>query len=169
MAARLPRRAGGGRTNGAYGCYSARELRLTGSDNDYLLYGTEPDFLLEYPELYGLSLPALYTLVNRNQGVLIQAHPNRYWCCRPANAAFLDGYEVFNGNARQENRNELSAALAMKNPALVYTSGSDYHQTEDMDTGSIETDRVIRSSADLAECLRQGAFKRTLDVTEIRR
>ena len=145
------------------------ELRLTDSDNDYLLYGAEPDFLLEHPELYQLSLPALYALVKQKNGVLIQAHPNRFWCCQPENPAFLDGYEVYNGNARQENRNALSVALAIKNPALIYTSGSDYHRIEDVDTGSVETDRDIRTSADLVDCLRCGAFQRTLDDSEIRR
>jgi hypothetical protein len=39
--------------------------------------------------------------------------------CRPANPAFLDGVEVFNGNPRHDSRNHLAAAFAEENGLVV--------------------------------------------------
>ena len=134
------------------------EIQLSACGNDYLIYGAEPDFLLENPALIDLDLSALYALVQRYHAVIIQAHPNRLGCCHPADSAYVDGYEVFNGNPRHQNRNELSVPLVGKDPLLIGISGSDYHQIEDLDTGSVEIVGNIHTSAQLAGCLRRKSF-----------
>lgn len=134
------------------------EVTLSGGMNDFLIYGAEPDILLENPELYRLELPALHTLVKRNNAILIQAHPNRLAYCYPVMPACVDGYEVYNGNPRHDSHNNLSAALAEENPSLIYISGSDYHQVEDLGLGSMELGDGIRSSAQLADALRMTMY-----------
>jgi len=142
------------------------EVTLLGGPNDYLVYGAQPALLLENPELYKLELPALHALTRRYHALLIQAHPNRLDFCSPANPADVDGYEVFNGNPRHHSHNELTAALAKEHPSLVYTAGSDYHQIADLGTGIMDFPEDIRTSAQLADCLRRGAFTRMIGPEE---
>lgn len=142
------------------------EVRLSDCENDFLIYGAEPDFLLNHPELIHLDLPALRALAKRYNALMIQAHPNRMGFSHPVDPVYLDGYEVFNGNPRHQNRNELSVSLVKKNPPLIGISGSDYHQIEDLDTGSVEIAGDIHTSAQLTDCLRRKAFMRTLDPAE---
>ncbi|MBN1777828.1 MAG: PHP domain-containing protein [Clostridiales bacterium] len=143
------------------------EITLASGTNDYLVYGTEPDFLTDNPALYELDLPALHALTKRYHALLIQAHPNREYCS-PADPADVDGYEVFNGNPRQENRNGLTAALADKNPSHIRISGSDYHQITDLGTGCTEIPSDVHTSAQLADILRSGAFRRASDSAQVR-
>lgn len=127
-------------------------------DNDYLIFGVEPSFVLENPELYRLDLPGLHELCKAHGALLIQAHPNRLACCSPADTRYLDGLEVFNGNPRQDNHNDLTRAMANAEPRLIRTSGSDFHRPEDLARGGIDTGRSIRTSKDIAECLRSGDY-----------
>lgn len=78
----------------------------------------------------------------------------------PAAAEVLDGVEVFNGHPRHDSRNPLALEFAAAHPHLIRTSGSDYHRTQDLATGGIETDRDIRTPADLVKCLKDNAFTR---------
>ena len=45
-------------------------------------------------------------------------------------------------------------------PHLIRTSGSDYHRTQDLATGGMETDRAIHTPAELVQCLKDNAFTR---------
>lgn len=136
------------------------EVTLSGSANDFLIYGAQPGFLLENPELYRLELPALHALVKRYNALLIQAHPHRLSYCYPVAPDLVDGYEVYNGNPRHDSHNQRSAVLARENPSLVYIAGSDYHQVEDLGLGSMEIGGQILTSAELADSLRGMTQKR---------
>ena len=133
------------------------EARIPGSDNDYLIYGAEPNFVLENPQLNELDQISLHELCKKYGALLIQAHPNRPMCF-PASHLCLDGIEVSNGNPRQKNNNAKSLYQAEKNPKLIRVSGSDFHQIPDMDRGGILTDRDIRTGKDLVDCLRSGEY-----------
>lgn len=134
------------------------EARLQDCDNDYLILGAEPNFVLENPRLHYLSLPELHRLCGEYGALLIQAHPNRK-VCHLAPAEDLDGVEVANGNPRHDSRNDLTLAQAEEHPEWIRTSGSDFHRPEDVDHGGIETEMDIHTSAELAECLRCGRYK----------
>lgn len=133
------------------------EARLPGNENDLLIFGAEPDFVLENPELHKLTLPELHALCHRYGAVMIQAHPGRVNCFR-YEAEHLDGVEGFNGNPRQVNYNEETCEWAKDYPHLIVTSGSDFHQMPDLDRGGIWTDVDIRTSADMAKCLKERVF-----------
>lgn len=133
------------------------EARIPGSENDYLIFGAEPNFVMENPELHKLDLMSLHDLCGKYGALLIQAHPNRPMCF-PASHTFIDGVEVSNGNPRQTNNNHKTLAQAENDPRMIRTSGSDFHQVPDMDRGGILTDREVRTSKDLADLLRSGDY-----------
>lgn len=134
------------------------EARIPGSENDYLIFGAEPEFVLENPELHKLDLMSLHDLCHRYGALLIQAHPNRPMCF-PASHLCLDGVEVSNGNPRQKNNNFKTLRQAEDDPRMIRVSGSDFHQVPDIDRGGIITDCDVRTSAELAECLRSGNYE----------
>ena len=115
--------------------YPGLELRLSDSPNDYLLYGVTEEFLLEYPRLYEKSLAEIRELCDRNDMLLVQAHPYREGLTR-ANPQILHGVEVHNGNPRHNSHNDLALRFAEEN-GLLMTSGSDYHNPEDCNRGGM--------------------------------
>ncbi|MDY3027166.1 MAG: PHP domain-containing protein [Candidatus Faecivicinus sp.] len=135
------------------------EARLPANENDYLIFGATPALLREHPLLHLQTLPALHALVHSCGAILVQAHPFRE-VCAPAPAEDLDGVEVFNGHPRHDSRNPLAMEFAIAHPHLIRTSGSDYHRTQDLATGGIETDRAIHTPAGLVQCLKDNAFTR---------
>ena len=135
------------------------EARLQDCDNDYLIFGVEPEFVLENPRLNHLSRRELHALCRAWNAVLIQAHPSRTKCT-PADPEDVDGYEVYNGSVRHENHSDQTKALADAHPELIQTSGSDFHRPGDVDRGGILTFDEIHTSAELAECLRLRRFER---------
>lgn len=134
------------------------EARLQDCENDYLILGAEPNFVLENPRLNHLTLPELHELCHKYGALLIQAHPSRR-NCHQMPAEDLDGVEVHNGNPRHDSHNGQTLAFAQAHPKLIRTSGSDFHQPQDLNCGGILTNRDIRTSAELADCLRQGDFQ----------
>lgn len=139
------------------------EARLPDCDNDYLILGAQPDFVLENPLLYQMDLAGLHALCHQWGALLVQAHPNRKGC-HPADPAHLDGVEVFNGNPRHANNNASTLALAQAHLHLIRTSGSDFHQMEDLGRGGILTREPVRTPAELAACLRGGEFERLGEI-----
>ena len=109
--------------------FSGLRLKLNNSLNDYLVYGVNEEFLLEYPALYQLELEQLYRLLRTNGMLLYQAHPFRNYMDR-VDPALLDGIEVFNGNPRHNSRNHL--VCLRQGAGLKMVSGSDFHQIVDL-------------------------------------
>jgi len=134
------------------------EARIPGSENDYLIYGAEPNFVLENPQLNELDQMSLHELCKQYGALLIQAHPNRPMCF-PASHLCLDGIEVSNGNPRQKNNNAKTLHQAQENPHMIRVSGSDFHQVPDMDRGGILTKYDVRTEKELADCLRNGDYE----------
>lgn len=134
------------------------EARLPGSENDYLILGAEPEFVLENPCLHELDLMDLQTLCHNYGALLFQAHPNRPMCF-PASHLCLDGLEVSNGNPRQQNNNAKTLRQAQEDPKMIRISGSDFHQPPDVGRGGIITDRKIETNHDLVECLKSGSYE----------
>ena len=133
------------------------EVTLLESPNDYLLYGITKDFLYENPYIYNLSLDELHELCIKNNILIIQADPKRAYC-NPAPLEFIDGMEVYNGNPRHNSHNEKVYDIA-KNNDLIMTSGSDFHQTDDLARGGIITDTDITNISELTDILKTSAYK----------
>ena len=106
------------------------EVTLTESPNDYLLYGVNEEFFHKHPFLYNLSLEELSEICHNENILIVQAHPNRAYC-EPVNPALLD---------------------------LIMTSGSDFHEKEDLALGGIITEYDIKTENDLIQTLLSGDY-----------
>lgn len=133
------------------------ETCLKGSQDDFLIYGVTPEFLYEYPRLYEMSLEKLYESVHQVGGLVIQAHPFRGYC-QIRDPKFLDGIEVFNGNPRHDSRNHLAIEFMTKHSKLIKTSGSDYHEMDDVARGGMEFTMDICSEKSLKQALVLGEY-----------
>lgn len=128
------------------------EICLYGKPNEFLLYGLPPDFYLQHPTLYSAVLPELFSIVHEAGGLVVQAHPFREYCTIQ-DPAFMDGIEVFNGNPRHNSRNELAEGFARRHKLTVQTSGSDYHQLDDLGKGGMVFDRPVSNEKELVAAL----------------
>lgn len=134
------------------------ESCIVGGPEDFLIYGIGRDFLYEYPRLYAMTQQEVYKACQDYGAVLYQAHPCRSYC-QPRDPAFLDGVEVFNGNPRHANNNPQALAFAEKH-GLRVSSGSDYHEHEDLARGGLILPSPVAGNADLLEALKRGDFQR---------
>ena len=133
------------------------ESCIVGGPEDFLIYGIGRDFLYEYPRLYAMTQQEVYKACQDYGAVLYQAHPCRSYS-QPRDPAFLDGVEVFNGNPRHANNNPQALAFAEKH-GLRVSSGSDYHEHEDLARGGLILPSPVAGNADLLEALKRGDFQ----------
>ncbi len=129
---------------------------------DYLLYGITEQFLYDHPQMYEYTQEQLYRECVKADVLLVQAHPCRSYCT-PSDPRFLHGVEVINTNCRHDNGNEKALAWWKEQRGagycLIPTSGSDYHQTEDIGGGGIRLTRPVYDAAGLADVLRSGEYE----------
>ena len=135
------------------------ELRFRKSegDNDYLVYGINEEFLYNTPELLNLNSRKFYELCQKNGFLVFQAHPFRVGM-KVTNPKYLDGVEIFNGNPRHNSSNDIAEMWAKKYDLMV-TSGSDYHEYEDLGTGGIWFNKEITDNKTLVEELLKRDYK----------
>ena len=91
-----------------------------------LLYGVEPEFLLEYPDLYYYELSDLYNLAHKHNAIIIQAHPFRHNTNFLLNLNYLDGIEANCHTIFEGPHLELVSQIASDNKKIL-TCGGDYH------------------------------------------
>ncbi len=132
------------------------EVTLTESPNDYLLYGVSESFFFKHSFLYNLSIEELSEICHSEGILIIQAHPGRAYC-EPVNPALLDGAEVYNGNPRHDSNNDKTYAWAYEHD-LIMTSGSDFHEKEDLAHGGIDTEYDIKTEEQLIKTLLSGDY-----------
>ena len=129
------------------------ELRFTEGPNDYLVYGMSEEYLRNHKELYELGLMKFRELIKDEDILIVQAHPYRKWMT-VMSPAKIHGIEVYNGNARHDSRNELALAYA-KEHNLYMTSGSDFHELEDLSRGGMVFDHDIKTIQEFIQGLRE--------------
>ncbi len=137
--------------NGRIPVLLGMELRFRTSegDNDYLVYGINEEFLYKTPRLLEMNIKSFYKLAQKNGFLVFQAHPFRVGM-KVTNPKFLDGVEIFNGNPRHNSSNDIAVAWAKKHDLMV-TSGSDYHEIEDLGSGGIYFNKEIKDNNTLVE------------------
>ncbi len=148
--------------NGRIPVLLGMELRYRTSegDNDYLVYGINEEFLYNTPELLTLNSKSFYEVAQKNGFLVFQAHPFRVGM-KVTNPKFLDGVEIFNGNPRHNSSNDIAKIWAKKYDLLV-TSGSDYHEFEDLGSGGIWFNKKITDNETLVEEI----LKRDYEIKE---
>lgn len=129
---------------------------------DFLLYGITRQFLYDHADMYEYTQEKLYEECVKANILLVQAHPCRSYC-RPADPKFLHGVEVMNANCRHDNRNdrvkEWWKQRQSEGYTLIPTSGSDYHQVEDIGNGGIRLAVPVQDAVELADVLRNGDYE----------
>lgn len=133
------------------------ELRFFGSVNDYLVFGMTPELLQDNHDILHMDQPTFYDFAQKHGLLIIQAHPFRS-PCTPSDPAYIHGVEIFNGNPRHDSRNDIAVAFC-KQHSLIPTSGSDFHELEDIGIGGIITQEPIKDEKHLTRILLSGKYE----------
>lgn len=103
------------------------EITMARHNNIHMLvYGVDPEWLLEYPDLYDYDIKDLSELVHRYNAILVQAHPLRKNKNVLLDTKYLDGIELNSHTNKEGPHTEEILDIAKTNNLLV-TSGGDYH------------------------------------------
>jgi predicted metal-dependent phosphoesterase TrpH len=140
------------------------EIRFTENPSDYLVYGVTEEFLKANPRLHQLGVKGFKKLIEKEDILIFQAHPFR---SRMVVADPLDvhGVEVYNGNPRQNSMNHKAFSYAIEN-GMRMSSGSDFHQVEDLARGGIIFEREIMTSGEFVKALREQEYKELIYTKE---
>lgn len=130
------------------------EIDFEGNPNHYLVYGTDKEFFLKYPDICNWSIEKFYKIAKENNVFVVQAHPYRDNVCYPT-PEFVDAIEVCNTNPRHNDFYEESYELAKENN-LCMTGGSDCHRVEDLGLGGIATEEEIKTTEDYIKAVKSG-------------
>ena len=151
-------------TEGKFNVLLGMEINFYNHPNDYLVYGVTEEFLRSHGDLMAMKPKEFSEIAHENGLLMIQAHPFRRGM-KVENWQILDGYEVFNGNPRHHSSNEMATEWAKLHNKNIVTSGSDFHEPEDMGIGGIYFKTPIETNEDLLRELRSGNYR--LKITDI--
>lgn len=129
------------------------EFTFPGTRDDILVYGLTEDRILANPDMHRLGPAGLSRLAQRENLLLVQAHPYRPYISQ-VYTELVHGLEVFNGNPRHQSDNR-KAALQAADRGWVALSGSDFHQLDDVARGGIRLPELPKDTVALAEMLRR--------------
>ena len=134
-------------------------IEQTFDGDDYLIYGLDKNWLYDHPEIETMRHWQVFEAVNREGGLMIQAHPFRirdYIRAIHIHPREIHGVEIYNaGNKAIENELAEHYAKAYDFPV---TSGSDIHWVEfipnkpdELNIGGMEFDTPLKDVFDYAE------------------
>ncbi len=149
---------------GKFNVLLGMEINFYNHHNDYLVYGVTEEFLRSYGDLMAMKPKEFSKIAHENGLLMIQAHPFRRGM-KVEDWKILDGYEIFNGNPRHHSSNEIAEEWAKLHGKTLVTSGSDFHEPEDMGIGGIYFKNPIENNDDLLRELRAGNYR--LKITDI--
>ena len=135
----------------------AVEVRFLFTIDDFLIYGADEDFLRNSGNLMVKYLRRLKRLCDKNNLILLEAHPFRKLRFRH-NPRLLHGCEIYNGKDKGNEANIKAKRWAEENGFKVRTSGGDFHNKDKTNPGGIITDEPIKSTEDLMRILRSGNY-----------
>ena len=139
-----------------FSVFFGMELRHFATGADYLIYGVDPEWLRQQPNLLVRWEKPIYKLMHEQGYLVFQAHPFRPYILR-CNPKYIDGIEVYNGKC-DEKTNEKARRWAEKTGKLI-VSGSDFHEGANLARGGIRTTRRITDNKDLVELLKSQEFE----------
>ena len=133
--------------------YAGAELRFVNqNNNDYLLFGYNPDDLYYILQnLYG-TLEDFVRNYKTDEMFLLQAHPFRNGM-EQIDADLLDGVEVFNMHPNHNSRVAVAEKYAEKN-GKIKTMGTDYHHLNHDNLCATRTPYLPRNEKELIKLLR---------------
>ena len=123
---------------------------------EFLIYGAQPQFLLDNPYIYELSQQELYKLCKNNYLMFVQAHPFRKEQGHfPHDLKCVDGVEI-NCHYRFLREEQRVRELAKTNN-LIITCGSDFHKKGQEGAGGIIC-RNVDNESELKTILLKNEF-----------
>ena len=132
-----------------------------GGGKEFLVYGIEPEFLLERPFLRGAEVAVWSREVHKAGGVLIYAHPfrNRPYVAEPRampDMSLADGVEIFNSWNLPEDNGEARRVFGSWD--CIRTAGSDNHRGDMGRFSAVVFPHRVRTGAQLAQALKSRNF-----------
>ena len=138
-------------------------IEQTFDGDDYLVYGLDKNWLYDHPEIETMRHTELFDAVNREGGLMIQAHPFRmrgYIKAIHLHPRDVHGVEIYNaGNRAFEN--DLAEHYA-KEYEFPVTSGSDIHWVsfipnapDKLNIGGMAFDTPLKDVFDYAERIKR--------------
>jgi len=135
------------------------EVRFTENVNDYLLYGTNREQLLELADLLPYGIEHFRKTFDLSGSVFLQAHPFRDSMER-VDPSLLDGIETYNMHPEHNARIAVAARYARENDFKIEIAGSDFHYPDQNHEGlaALRTKTLPSNSYELAKLLRSGDY-----------
>jgi len=125
---------------------------------EFLFYGLTPQEFLRYADMYEYDQKGLFEVANKENALLIQAHPFRSEQGHmPHDPKLLHGVEI-NCHARFLRNEDKVTALANENNLLI-TCGSDYHVDFQAGSAGVDFFDKPKDEKDLANKIRRGEYK----------
>ncbi|MBQ2954964.1 MAG: PHP domain-containing protein [Clostridia bacterium] len=132
------------------------EVRFASRPEDILIFGMKEEYAEEMFRMMDADIPQseFYWKMHEKGMLVVQAHPFRKGL-RPIEHKYLDGSEVYNGNARHRNHMDLAHYFGSQGGMkFIKTSGSDAHQTMDMARGGLISKTPVTTNDELLAFLR---------------
>ena len=101
------------------------EIRFMDSDNDYLVYGFDEDFIPTVYDWMDKTIAEFYEEFHGEDVLILQAHPHRNGMVEKDRTC-VDGYEVFNFHPGHNSRVALASRLHAQNGGVAI-GGTDFH------------------------------------------
>ena len=136
------------------------EIRFVQNNNDYLVFGIEPEDLFDIYKMLPYGIDRFYREYKNEKNVIIQAHPFRDGM-EKVKPESLDGIEVFNMHPNHNSRIGLAAKYAQKHN-MIATCGSDFHHYGHECLCGILTKEPLKNSYDVANVLKSGDYNMTI-------
>ena len=130
--------------------------------DDYLVYGLDKEWLLQYPEAAEWTRKEQFEEVRRYGGCVVQAHPFRqyYYINRICLSGCVDAVEA--ANSGNERSFDALAWVYAKKLNVPVTAGSDIHRAEDVRPETVfgvYLDKKMDTIADYVNAVRNGTIR----------
>ena len=137
--------------------YAGAELRFKNeNNNDYLLYGYNPDDLYYICQLLKGTLADFVKSYKTDDMLLVQAHPFRDNMEREF-GDYLDGYEVFNMHPNHNSRVALAERLATEQKKIKLM-GTDFHHPNHDNLCATRTAFLPKNEQELIKLIKSGDY-----------
>ena len=127
------------------------EVRFASRPEDILIFGMKEEYAEWMFTLMDSDMEQaeFYRLMKEKGLLVVQAHPFRKGLVR-LDQQYLDGSEVYNGNARHDNKHDLAHEFGLAGgEKFIKISGSDAHQTMDVARGGVISEKPISNNDEL--------------------
>lgn len=146
------------------------EVRFASRPEDILIFGMKEEYAEWMFSLMDSDMEQaeFYRLMKGKGMLVVQAHPFRKGLVR-LDQKYLDGSEVYNGNARHDNKHDLAHEFGNAGgEKFIKTSGSDAHQTMDVARGGVISPAPITNNDELIAFLTANPDPERIETPDVK-